>query len=160
MLIDYLANHKQYIPEIADLIYDEWSDLFQADGTGKDHLLAMLEVRANTEQLPITFVAVLNGELLGTGSIKLEEPGTKVGLSPWLAGIYVKRACRGSGVGVQIVAALEAKARDLGVETMYLSVDSAVGFYVQLGWSIMEEQIGSYGVKEVTLMSKRLTPAV
>lgn len=159
MIIDYLANHKQFIPEIADLIYGQWSDLFQADGIGKDQLLAMLEVRANTKQLPITFVALMNGELLGTGSIKLEEPGTKAGLSPWLAGIYTKQPYRGSGVGVQIVSALEAKARDLGVETMYLSVGSAVGFYTQLGWSIMEKQINSFGVKEVTLMSKRLTSA-
>jgi GNAT superfamily N-acetyltransferase len=156
MIVDYLANHRHFIPEIADLVFGEWSDLFLADGTGKEQLQAMLEVRANTERLPITLVAVRDGELLGTGSIKLEEPGTRAGLSPWLAGIYVKDAYRGSGVGEQIVRALEAKAQALGVETMYLSVGRAVGFYTRLGWSVMEEGISSFGVKEATLMSKRL----
>jgi len=89
MIIDYLANQKHFIPEIADLIFSQWSDLFLADRIGKDQLLSILEVRANTERLPIALVAMLDGELLGTGSIKLEEPGTKIGLSPWLAGIYV-----------------------------------------------------------------------
>ena len=157
MIIDYLANQKHFIPEIADLIFNQWSDLILADGIGKDQLRTMLEVRANTERLPIAFVALLNGELVGTGSIKLEEPGTKIGLSPWLAGVYVKRHYRGVGAGVQIIRALEAKARDLGVETMYLSVGSAVGFYGRLGWSVVEERINSFGVKEVTLMSKRLS---
>jgi len=159
MIIDYLANQKHFIPEIADLIFNQWSDLFLADSIGKDQLLSILEVRANTERLPITLVAVLDGELLGTGSIKLEEPGTKIGLSPWLAGIYVKEPYRARGVGAQIVRTLEATARDLGVHTMYLSVGSAVGFYVQLGWSVMEERIDSFGVKEVTLMRKRLSVA-
>jgi N-acetylglutamate synthase-like GNAT family acetyltransferase len=159
MIIDYLANHKQCICEIADLIYGQWPDLLQADGISKEQLLVLLALRANTEQLPITFVALLNGELIGTGSIKLEEPGTKVGLSPWLAGIYIKEPYRGRGVGVQIVRALEAKARDLGVETMYLSVGRAVDFYAKLGWSVMEEQINSFGVKEVTLMRRQLISA-
>lgn len=156
MIVDYLANHKQFIPEIADLIFGEWSDLFLASGVDKDQLLAMLEERANTERLPIAFVAVRNGELLGTGSIKMEEPGTREGLSPWLAGMYIKEAYRGGGVGEQIVKALEAKAQALGVETMYLSVGRAVSFYIRLGWSIMEERVTSSGVREFTLMSKRL----
>ncbi|MBQ5948094.1 GNAT family N-acetyltransferase [Massilia sp. ST3] len=156
MIVDYLAHHRHFIPEITDLIFGQWSDLFVADGIGKDQLRATLEVRANTERLPISVVALRDGELLGTGSIKLEEPGTKPGLSPWLAGMYIKEAYRGTGVGEQIVRALEAKAHALGVETMYLSVGSAVGFYTRLGWRVIEERVDSFGVKEVTLMSKRL----
>ncbi|MBQ5963338.1 GNAT family N-acetyltransferase [Massilia sp. ZL223] len=153
MIVDYLANHKQFIPEIADLIFGEWSDLFLANGVDKAQLLAMLEERANTERLPIAYVAVRDGELLGTGSIKMEEPSTREGLSPWLAGMYIKEAYRGGGVGEQIVKALEAKAQALGVETMYLSVGRAVSFYRRLGWSIMEERVTPSGA---TLMSKRL----
>ena len=153
MIVDYLANHKQFIPEIADLIFGEWSDLFLANGVDKAQLLAMLEERANTERLPIAYVAVRDGELLGTGSIKMEEPSTREGLSPWLAGMYIKEAYRGGGVGEQIVKALEAKAQALGVETMYLSVGRAVSFYRRLGWIIMEERVTPSGA---TLMSKRL----
>lgn len=155
MLIDYLANHKQFIPEIADLSYTEWKALFQAAGISKEALLATLEQRAVTDQLPITLVALEGGVLMGTGSIKMAEPGTREGVSPWLAGMYVKEQYRGSGAGALIVQALEAKARELGVEAMYLSVGKAEAFYKRLGWTVLERR-ESHGVEEVALMTKRL----
>ncbi len=156
VVVDYLAHHPHCIPEIADLLFAQWSALFLADGVDKEQLLTMLALRATTGQLPITLVALSNGELLGTGSIKLAEPATRAGLSPWLAGMYIKAPYRGSGIGAQIVNALEAKARHLGVETLYLSVGAAVDFYTRLGWQVMEEHINSGGVRQVTLMRKRL----
>jgi N-acetylglutamate synthase-like GNAT family acetyltransferase len=100
-------------------------------------------------------VLVKDEELVGAGSIKLTEPGTKDGLSPWLAGIYVKPQYRGLGLGRGIVLALEAKAQQLGVETLYLSADSAVDFYLSLGWQVLE-RLESLGVRDVALMSKRI----
>jgi GNAT superfamily N-acetyltransferase len=155
VVIDYLAKYKEFIPEIADLTYSQWSDLFQAAGISKDKLEELLAERAITDRLPITFVAVSDGVLIGTGSIKLSEPGTRAGLSPWLAGMYVKESHRGSGVGALIVQALEAKAEELGVEALYLSVGTAERFYQRLGWTVLE-RLDSYGVKEVALMTKKL----
>jgi GNAT superfamily N-acetyltransferase len=155
VVIDYLANHKQVLPEVADLLYAQWADLFRAGGTSKDRLHELLLERAVTDKLPITLVAMDGGVLAGTGSIKLAEPGTKPGLSPWLAGMYVKERYRRSGVGASIVSALEAKAKELGIETLYLSVGAAEAFYAQLGWTVLE-RVNSYGVKEVALMAKRL----
>ena len=155
MEIDYLANRRELIPEITDLLYGQWADLFQAGGTSKDQLRELLMERAVTDRLPITLVALNDSELVGTGSIKLAEPGTKAGLSPWLAGMYVKEAHRCSGVGAAIVRALEATATDLGVKTLYLSVGAAERFYSRLGWTVIE-YVNSYGVKDVTLMAKDL----
>jgi GNAT superfamily N-acetyltransferase len=153
--IDYLANHRQFIPEIADLTYGEWGDLLRAANIGKEQLTELLAERATTDRLPITVVALSDGQLVGTGSIKMAEPGTKPGLSPWLAGMYVKEAYRGSGVGAQIVARLEAIAKELGVDAMYLSAGKAEALYRRLGWTVME-RLDSYGVKEVALMTKTL----
>jgi N-acetylglutamate synthase-like GNAT family acetyltransferase len=151
--IDYLANHRAFIPDIAALSYAEWTALFQAAEISQCGLEAMLAERAVTDRLPITLVALRDGELIGTGSIKLTEPGTKPGLSPWLAGILVKEAYRGSGAGAAIVRALEDKAAQLGIPTLYLSVGTAQGFYERLGWTVLE-RVDSYGVKEVALMHK------
>lgn len=155
MIIDYLAHHKHLIPEIVELSYGEWGRLFDAAGVDKAHLAQILEQRAVTDALPIAVVALQDGALIGTGSIKLAEPGTRPGLSPWLAGMYVKEAHRGGGTGAQIVRFLEAKAKSLGVAVLYLSVGKAPAFYERLGWTVVE-RLESYGVKEVALMSKTL----
>lgn len=155
MQIDYLANWTGLIPELAALLYQEWADLYQAAGIDQAQLQQVLTERTALDTLPITLVLVKDGELVGAGSIKLTEPGTKEGLSPWLAGIYVKPQYRGLGLGRDIVLALEAKARQLGVEVLYLSADSAVDFYLSLGWQVLE-RLESLGVRDVALMSKRL----
>jgi GNAT superfamily N-acetyltransferase len=155
LTIDYLANHRERIPEIAGLLYGQWADLFRAAGTSEEQLEQLLMERAVTDKLPIAVVALSDGMLAGTGSIKLSEPGTKPGLSPWLAGMYVREAYRGSGIGAAIVRALEARASELGVTTMYLSVGAAEAFYRRLGWRVIE-RVNSYGVKEVAVMAKDL----
>ncbi len=155
MQIDYLANWPGLIPELAALLHQEWADLYQAAGIDQAQLQQVLTERTAVDTLPITLVLVKDGELVGAGSIKLTEPGTKEGLSPWLAGIYVKPQYRGLGLGRDIVLALEAKARQLGVEVLYLSADSAVDFYLSLGWQVLE-RLESLGVRDVALMSKRL----
>lgn len=155
LTIDYLANHKERIPEIAGLLYGQWTDLFRAAGTSAEQLEQLLVERAVTDKLPIALVALHDGVLAGTGSIKLSEPGTKPGLSPWLAGMYVKEAYRGSGIGAAIVRALEARASELGVTTMYLSAGAAEALYRRLGWRVIE-RVTSYGVKEVAVMAKDL----
>lgn len=154
MQIDYLGNWPGLIPELAALLYQEWADLYLAAGIDQAQLQQVLTERTAVDTLPITLVLVKDGELVGAGSIKLTEPGTKEGLSPWLAGIYVKPQYRGLGLGRDIVLALEAKAQQLGVETLYLSADSAVDFYLSLGWQVLE-RLESLGVRDVALMSKR-----
>lgn len=155
MRIDYLANQSHLIAEITEMVYAQWADLFFAGGTRKEDLRNIFAERAVTDRLPLTLVALTETDLAGTGSIKLAEPGTKAGLSPWLAGMYVKTEFRGAGVGTLLVHALESKAHELGVQTLYLSVGSAPGFYERLGWRELE-RVTSYGVKEVSLMAKNL----
>lgn len=156
MFIDSLRNHRDAIPELAELLYAEWRDLYEAAGLGLNDLVAALEARAVTDSLPLTLVAVSQGKVVGSGSIKLEEPGTKAGLSPWIGGLYVRAEYRGKGLGGMMLDALEAKARELGVKALYLSADSAVEFYRRKGWSILES-VESFGVRNVSLMTKNLS---
>jgi GNAT superfamily N-acetyltransferase len=155
--IDYLCNHRHLIPELSSLLYAEWHDLYQAAALTQQDLISALEQRCVTNVLPLTLVAVdAEGQLVGAGSIKLDEPGTKVGLSPWLGGIYIKQQQRGLGLGAQIVTALERQARALGVSALYLSADTAEAFYLRLGWQVLE-RLESLGVRDVALMTKQLS---
>lgn len=156
MVIDYLGNWQQFIPELAGLLYAEWSDLYQGIGMTEDGLQAVLRERTATDRLPLTLVVVRDGEILGVGSLKLAEPDTKPGLSPWIGGLYIKSQYRGQGLGRMLVQALEAKASELGVERLYLSADSAVNFYASMGWSVLEHL---RKVRDIALMSKALSPA-
>jgi GNAT superfamily N-acetyltransferase len=154
--IDYLSNHRHLIPELSTLLYAEWHDLYQAASLTQQDLISALEQRCVTHALPLTLVAVdAEGQLIGAGSIKLDEPGTKAGLSPWLGGIYIKQQQRGLGLGAQIVTALELQARALGVTALYLSADTAEAFYLRLGWQVLE-RLESLGVRDVALMTKQL----
>ncbi|MFN6969704.1 MAG: GNAT family N-acetyltransferase [Rheinheimera sp.] len=154
--VDYLANHRALIPELSTLLYHEWADLYQAAGLSKQDLTTALIQRCVTNQLPLTLVVLAeDGQLLGAGSIKLDEPGTKQGLSPWLGGIYIKEQQRGLGLGALIVTALEQKACALGVAALYLSADTAEGFYQRLGWQVLE-RLDFLGVRDVVLMTKQL----
>lgn len=158
MRIDFLANHQHLTDEVARLIYGQWAEHFGAGGMKKAGLREMLAARSVTDRLPITLVALEGNILAGTGSIKLFEPDTKPGLTPWLAGMYVKDSFRGVGVGSMLVRALEAKAAEFGVDTLYLSVGGAPGFYERLGWTELE-RMRSLASKEVVLMAKHLDTA-
>lgn len=159
MQIDYLAAHPELIPELTTLLFAEWQDLYLAAGLNEADLAAALQERAVRDRIPLTLVAIDDGQLVAAGSIKLSEDGTRVGLSPWLAGIYVKEDQRGKGLGIQIVSALEQIARELGVQRLYLSADNAEHFYLKLGWQVLDK-VESLGVRDVALMSKDLTAAV
>ncbi len=98
------------------MVYLQSADIFQAIETSEEDLRGLFVARAVKDRLPITIVALSGDALAGTGSIKLSEPGTKAGLSPWLAGMYVKEEFRHAGVGTMLVRALESKAKELGVE--------------------------------------------
>ena len=155
MKIDFLGNWPEFIPELAALLHNEWADLYAAAGIAEEDLRNILLQRKSTDQLPITLIAVDNGLLVGAGSLKLDEPGSKEGVSPWIGGLYIKSTFRGRGLGRDLVLALESKAKEFGVTALYLSADTAVDFYLKLGWQVLE-RVESFGVRDVAVMTKRL----
>ncbi len=155
MRVENLSEHRDAIPELAQLLYAEWQDLYVAAGLGLPDLIAALEARTLTDGIPLTLVAVHDNTVVGCGSLKLKEAGTRDGLSPWVGGLYVKAGHRGKGVGTLLLRALELKAGALGISALYLSADSAVEFYQRNGWRILEN-VKSFGVRNVSLMTKDL----
>jgi N-acetylglutamate synthase-like GNAT family acetyltransferase len=59
-------------------------------------------------------------------------------LTPWLAGLFVRRAFRARGIGSALVSACEAAARHLYVAKLYLYTENAAPFYARLGWRTVE----------------------
>lgn len=103
---------------------------------------ADLDPDAPTEDGPALYVVVADGAG-GDGSndppgrvgcIGVERYGD-VGL---LRSAVVREAHRGEGYGAAAVRALEAEARDAGVETLYLLTTTAAGFFAALDYEAVD----------------------
>ncbi len=155
MKIKHISECQHHIPELSELRYKEWQDLYQASGLNQDDLTNYLSAQIDPNSIPCTLVILDGDELVGGASIKPHEDGTKKGISPWVGGVYIKREYRAKGLGLLVLQALEEKAKTLGVKALYLSADSAIAFYEKNGWSVLE-YVESCGVRNVAVMTKTL----
>jgi GNAT superfamily N-acetyltransferase len=116
---------------------------------------AVVRSRAVRDRIPLTLLALTDGELVGQVSIKIEEPYVIEGLSPWIGGLLVKDNWRGRGTGKALLSEVERVAAELEVEVMYLTCEAdAEPFYERMGWRVLERTV-SLG-DEVAVMYKNL----
>jgi len=89
----------------------------------------------NRERLPIAWVAHANGQLLGTGALRVHDLEGREDLTPWLGGVFVGPPFRRQGIGAALCAAAEARSR--AIHTLYLFTLDKQAWYSRLGWSII-----------------------
>lgn len=152
MKIEYLADHKEVIPTLAQWSFEEWAYLHP--GRTIEDVERLIAERANKTKIPIALVAFENKELLGTICIKMHDMETRLDLTPWLAGLYVAKPWRRRGVGSALVKAIEIKALEFAIEKLYLYTPESENFYSRLGWRV-KEKIG-YHSYPVTIMEKEI----
>jgi len=152
MNIAYLADHKEVIPLLAQWFYKEWAYL-HSERTLAD-VERLIGERTNTDKIPLALLAFDGHELLGTVCLKVHDMDTRLDLTPWLAGLYVSAPRRRQGTGTMLVSAIEEKARELGVQKLFLHTPQAEVFYLGLGWQIRERT--QYHGYPVTLMQKQI----
>jgi GNAT superfamily N-acetyltransferase len=153
MKIDFLAEHREFIPIIAQWSYDEWSYL-SPQRTLQDFADRIAQ-RAHTDKIPLTLIAREGEELIGTICLTLHDMETRKDLSPWLAGLFVAEPWRNQGVGKMLVAAIEKVAENLGIAHLYLYTPDAEDFYLKLGWAVKERIV--YRDHPVAIMAKTLS---
>ncbi len=132
-----LAEVPDKIAELARWFVAEWEPYYGDDGPGD----AMDDLAAccNRDALPIAFVALdAEGEPLGTAALKAESVGSKSGQSPWLAALLVDPDQRRCGVGTVLVAAIEAEARRMGFDALYVSTDAGENIVRKRGWQPLD----------------------
>jgi N-acetylglutamate synthase-like GNAT family acetyltransferase len=79
---------------------------------------------------------------------------TRLDLTPWLAGLYVAAHRRRQGIGTMLVSAIEKKARELGVQTLFLYTPESETFYSRLGWRVKDRT--KYHGYPVSVMEKEI----
>jgi GNAT superfamily N-acetyltransferase len=138
LTIDYLGNHRDFIPQLAKWAYSEWRRVFDTRGMSLNDVVASFETRTNTDKLPLAIVAIENGEVIGTGCLKPGDLEIRPELSPWLGGIFVVPQCRNRGVATAIIHRLLQEALRLQLSVLYLWTPSAESLYARLGWKTIE----------------------
>jgi amino-acid N-acetyltransferase len=101
---------------------------------------------------PDCFYVGYDGDRVGVGGI--ERRGTE-GL---LRSVVVEPSARGGGVGAALCAALEDRARQTGVGTLYLLTTDAAGFFERRGYAEIERSEAPAGIKATTQFEE-LCPA-
>jgi N-acetylglutamate synthase-like GNAT family acetyltransferase len=149
--IDYLANHPDLVPVLAGWFLREWG------GRSPEDTLERFEERIlsrmNRDKLPLTLVAFIEKEPVGTAALKIQEMKTHPQYQYWLGSVYVKENCRRQGIGSALVKTVIEEAKAFGIEELYLYTRGMENFYTQLGWNEIERPY--YRGRNVTIMKRR-----
>jgi predicted N-acetyltransferase YhbS len=139
MKIEHLAEYPNVAPTLAAWVYDQWGHWMPLDTT-LETLCRAFERRTVQGQIPETFIAIEDGNPLGTASLVAHDLAERRDLSPWLAAVYVAPKFRNRGVGSALVRAVMDEALALDVEAVYLFTPDKMNFYSRLGWQVLEHR--------------------
>ena len=151
MKIEYLADHLEFLPTLAQWHHDEWGHLNPAGSV--ESRLARLRSCCQRGGIPLAVFAHENGQLLGSASLVRNDMETRPELTPWLASVFVAPAHRRRGVGALLVRRVMAEAAAQNFAILYLYTVRSKNFYANLGWSLLEHT--PYGQQNVAIMTCR-----
>lgn len=146
-----LKDAPDNLTTLASWHQDEWSLL--NPGKSLDDRILRMQPFLNQAFIPSTYIAK-DDELLGSAAIVASDMESKPELTPWLASVFVKPCHRNKGVGSKLVLHVMSLARNNGIHRLYLFTPDKQGFYLNLGWTIMNTE--KYHDQEVTVMQADL----
>jgi len=152
--IDFLKNHAACIPQLAKNSHDEWKPVYDKAGMTLGDVVASYARRVNTDTLPLALVAIYQGMVIGTGSLKWQDLDVRPQLTPWMGGIFVVKEYRRRGVATALIHRLIKEARRLGIKRLYLWTSSAEVLYANLGWARLERF--DYCGRKISVMEREI----
>jgi GNAT superfamily N-acetyltransferase len=126
---ELLAEHSESIPELADWYLSEWEPYYGADGPGD--ALADLRSRCNRAEIPIGFVAVEDGEIIGTAALDVDAATQR---APSVVGLLVRPSQRRRGVARVLLRGAEDLAKALGYSQVFISTIVLGDLLLRMGW--------------------------
>src|SRR5262245_22816805 len=151
MQIDYLAEHMEFVPILADWHHGEWKEATLE--------LTAAELRTHTQRrsVPTTLVAIENDEVIGSTSLLVADLKGWEYLTPWVASVFVAPEWRNRGVGRSLITRAVEEARMIGVPEVYLFTTSKEAYYARLGWQALER--ARCNGKDIVIMRRTLSAA-
>lgn len=148
--ISYLADRPEFVDTLADWLHQEWGHL-DPDSTLETRRQG-LRAEMNRDRVPVTLVAHEGDRLVGSATLRENDLPTRPELGPWLGSVFVAPDAREQGIGSRLVRAVEEKAGELGVETLYLFTFDREGFYADRGWKPVERT--RFAGEEIVVMRR------
>lgn len=157
-VIKPLRDFPAYAPILAYWSYRQW---YRKRDIGFDHVIQSYQKRASDNLLPISWVAIEEDMPVGMVTLKENDLWSRKDINPWLASLYVEPDFRRRGIGEQLVNAVIARARKLGLAKLHLFLDNAElttleRYYSKRGWIFFEEALDNDGNEtKIFLMTLR-----
>ncbi len=136
MSIAYLADYCDFVPIVGQWHHQQWAYL--KPGQPADEWIVELSGFCGRRQIPSAFVAVSNGEPVGSALLIRHDMDTRKDLSPWLASVFVLPVYRERHIGSALVMRVVDEARALEIPRLYLFTEDAEPFYQRLGWRVFD----------------------
>ncbi len=127
-----LADHPEALPQLAAWHHAEWG--FLHPGGTVAEVAAELSGHLGPYRLPTTFVALVDGQAVGSASLIEHDLPERPDLGPWLASLYVTPEHRRQGIGAALAERVVEEAARLGLPTLYLFTFDREDYYARLGW--------------------------
>ncbi|MBW2622179.1 MAG: GNAT family N-acetyltransferase [Deltaproteobacteria bacterium] len=140
MRIKRLSRELSIISIMAEWHYHQWGRRNKVAGS-INQLITGFWAQADSKQIPMTFVALAEGELLGFASLITHDIDAREDLSPCLANVYVTPSHRKTGIGSALVNRAVEQAGKLDVKKLYLFTPDKESLYLSLGWTTEERII-------------------
>ena len=131
-----LARYPTYVDQISAWFFEEWGD--EVEGRTVGQFSEGLNERMNIDKLPLAFVALASGDLIGTASLIYNEISSLPRYKHGLASVFVAPKLRRRGWGAKIVRAVVQIAPDYGIDELFLYTRRHTDFYQQLGWEYVQ----------------------
>jgi GNAT superfamily N-acetyltransferase len=138
MEIEYLADHTSFARTLAGWHYDEWHGLREGDSV--ERRIEFLLAAANRRVIPTAFVALEQGELVGSATLAESDMETRRDLSPWLIDVFVTPPARRRGIASALTMRVVREAAELKVPKLYLFTTGPMRehLYARLGWMVQD----------------------
>jgi N-acetylglutamate synthase-like GNAT family acetyltransferase len=154
MKIALLKEYPEFIPELAELFHEQWNYLHPE--LKLPDLEKGLKNQANGKIIPTIIIALNENTLLGSASLIKNDMKTRMELSPWLGGVYVKQEFRNRGIGRKLIEEIENISKELNVSHLYLITEHKVEYYENQNWNLFEKT--KYKNLDVVIMRKEIQP--
>ena len=149
---EYLIDRPQDVPLVIHWWHSVWADRM---GSDLDKATEQLRSSLGKSDLPVHILATLEGEPVGTATLKLQEQEKRFPDKHfWLGGVFVAQEHRGGNIASELSMEVVAMAQSRGIPHLYLqTVNLSGGLYTKLGWQRLM-QFDDAG-QQTLLMRKR-----
>ncbi len=140
-----LSEQPQHADAVATRI---WKAFWEPYGTPYAQVRSGLEPFLKAEQsIPFAMVAEIDGQVCGNALVIENDEEARPALTPWIAAVWVDEAARGQGIAAALLEEGLRRGALLGVPKVYLVARPRMhGFYVERGWTALEEGVGKHGL--------------